>query len=445
MKPYPAYKDSGVEWLGEVPEGWEVVPVKARLSVVGGTTPKSDQPAFWDGDIPWITPADLSSLPDRFIFETGRQITQLGLDSCGTTIVPAGSIVLSTRAPIGSIAVTTVPSCINQGCKLLVPRQGSDADYYYYALLSAREQLNVLGRGSTFLELSGDQLAAFRVPLPPLPEQQAIAAFLDRETAKIDGLIEEQRRLIALLAEKRQATISQAVTRGLNPDASLKPSGVDWLGDVPEGWEVVPLKHLSEKIGSGKTPSGGAEVYQSSGVMFLRSQNVYETGLRLDDVVFISDEIDREMSGTRVKPGDILLNITGASLGRTSIVPPDFEPANVNQHVCIIRIARENLAPFVSLFMQSAAAKGQIFATLNGAARDGLNFEQIGSFGVPIPPDDQWDAIFQQVNAVISQLGTLTETATTAITLLQERRAALISAAVTGKIDVRDLAPAKAA
>lgn len=182
---YSAYKDSRVEWLGEVPEGWEVRALKGPFSIIGGTTPKSDVQEYWDGGVIWATPADLSNLSSRFLESTQRQISNLGLASCGTTLVPSGSLVLSIRAPIGSLAIAAVELCVNQGCKALVSRGEADPDFYDFVLLAAKENLNVLGRGSTFLELSADQLASFR-GRRRLPARTARHAHAPRGDPKAD-------------------------------------------------------------------------------------------------------------------------------------------------------------------------------------------------------------------------------------------------------------------
>ncbi|MBV5302320.1 MAG: restriction endonuclease subunit S, partial [Methylococcales bacterium] len=248
---YPNYKPSGVEWLGDVPEHWDAIALKRKFRIVGGSTPKSDQEVFWDGEIIWVTPSDLSKLPSLFIGDSQRKITLSGLTSCGTTLVPENSIILSTRAPIGSLAIATTELCTNQGCKSLVPLNQTNSKFFGYLLSVSTTELNIRGRGTTFLELSGDELGAFKIPFPSKNEQQKIAQFLDHETAKIDTLIEKQQRLIALLKEKRQAVISHAVTKGLNPNAPMKPSGVEWLGDVPVGWEVAQLKFNTLEMQTG--------------------------------------------------------------------------------------------------------------------------------------------------------------------------------------------------
>ncbi|MDW8373305.1 MAG: restriction endonuclease subunit S [Planctomycetota bacterium] len=212
LDPTVPMKDSGVEWLGQIPAHWEVRRVKRVFRVVNGSTPASSEPAYWDGSIPWVTPEDLGDLRSKLITATRRSLTEEGYQSCGTTLVPAGSLVLSTRAPIGHLAIAGVDLCTNQGCRSLVFRHSSSREFFYYGLLAARSKLESLGQGSTFRELATEDLENVKITVPPEPEQHAIAAFLDRETAKIDALIAKVREAIERLKEYRTALISAAVT-----------------------------------------------------------------------------------------------------------------------------------------------------------------------------------------------------------------------------------------
>ncbi|RKR53931.1 type I restriction enzyme S subunit [Yokenella regensburgei] len=437
-KAYPEYKDSGVEFLGRVPTEWSVNSLKNIALIVNGSTPKSGVEEYWDGDINWITPTDLSQKSGVYLNDSQRKITNEGLNSCGTSLVPENTVILSTRAPIGSLAITGVQSCTNQGCKSLVVTNKESSLFLYYFLSISTSPLNNLGRGSTFLELSTEDLASFKVPMPNVGIG-TIVSFLDHETAKIDALIEKQRQLIELLKEKRQAVISHAVTKGLNPDVPMKDSGVEWLGEVPEHWTVTRLGNHAIKIGSGKTPRGGSEIYLDEGVLFLRSQNIYDDGLRVgpSECVFIDIKTHNEMKGTHVLEGDILLNITGGSIGRSCIVPAPFVEANVNQHVCILRFT-ENIRDFISYAMKSSSTKEQIEACQVGGNREGLNFEQTSKINICLPPEEEIGAVLGYLKIRLPQLDILEKNAENIILLLQERRTALISAAVTGKIDVRD-------
>ena len=211
LEPLAPMQDSGIEWIGEIPEKWEIKKVKYLFSVVNGATPKSSVPEYWDGDIMWITPADMSF--EMFEIKDSRQkITAAGLASCGTTLVPKGSIVISTRAPIGQICIAGKELCTNQGCKTLVCFEELCNEYFYYYLKVQANVLNMLGRGTTFLELSSRDLEDFLLLLPPLAEQKEIAAYLDKKCGDIDALREHNKNIIESLQEYKQSLIYEAVT-----------------------------------------------------------------------------------------------------------------------------------------------------------------------------------------------------------------------------------------
>ncbi len=216
LDPTLKMKDSGVEWIGEVPTGWGIRQLKDSFRIVGGATPKSDHEAFWGGEIVWVTPSDMSKLQTLYIEDSQRKITTEGLASCGTTLVPENSIILSTRAPIGSVAITKIECCTNQGCKALVSNDTIGGKFLAYIMTVSSAELIIRGKGTTFMELSRDELGAFKIPYPPAQEQSAIAAFLDHETARIDALVQKTERSIDLLREKRSALITAAVTGAID-------------------------------------------------------------------------------------------------------------------------------------------------------------------------------------------------------------------------------------
>lgn len=211
LNPDVPMKDSGVEWLGAIPRNWNCVAIKNICKIVNGSTPKSSIEEYWDGDIDWFTPTDLSHKETIQINDSLRKITNSGFLSCGTTMVPANTVILSSRAPIGSLAITKKSACTNQGCKSLVTFSAQLSKYIYYSLLIFNSPLNNLGRGSTFLELSTDDLGGFKISLPN-DDIGEIIKYIDMTILKIDNLIEKQLQQIALLKERRTALISAAVT-----------------------------------------------------------------------------------------------------------------------------------------------------------------------------------------------------------------------------------------
>lgn len=437
FRAYPSYQDSGACWLGDVPSHWSVDPVKHHFSIVGGSTPKSDIEEYWDGGIPWVTPADLSKLDGWDVSATQRTLTPDGLASCSASLVPAGSVILSTRAPIGSLGITAVDACTNQGCKALVPNGQLDARLLAYLLATAREELQLRGKGTTFLELSGDELGRFAVPLAPGPEQAAITAFLDRETAKIDALVEEQRRLIELLKEKRQAVISHAVTKGLDPTVPMKDSGVEWVGDVPAHWEVKPLKWL--------TPSDRAIMYGivlpgpdvGAGVPIVKGGDVKEHRLSLASLCYTTTEIEAPFARARLRPNDIVYSIRG-SIGDAELVPAELLGANITQDVARISPLIDVNPHWLVQVMRSKPVFAQLEQRSLGATIRGINIFDLKRAYIPVPPRHEQDAITEQLSIRLGKLSELERAAAASIELMQEHRAALISAAVTGKIDVRD-------
>ena len=212
LDPSPRLKPSEVEWLGEVPEHWEVQPLRRRFTIVNGGTPSSSEETSWDGETVWLTPDDLGRNEGAWISEGRRKITAEGVRNSSARVTPERSIVVSTRAPIGHLAITAVPAATNQGCRTLIPDAWTDSCFSYYALVASRALLQSLGKGSTFMELTPTDLGSVRVPLPPLAEQRTIADFLDRETARVAELVNHTGQAMERLREYRTALITAAVT-----------------------------------------------------------------------------------------------------------------------------------------------------------------------------------------------------------------------------------------
>lgn len=436
-KAYPEYKDSGVEFLSRVPNEWSVKSLKNIVMIVNGSTPKSGVEEYWDGDINWITPTDLSQKPGIYLNDSQRKITNKGLDSCGTSLVPEDTVILSTRAPIGSLAITGTQSCTNQGCKSLVVKNKENILFLYYYLSISTSPLNNLGRGSTFLELSTEDLATFKVPMPNEGIGK-IVSFLEHETAKIDNLIEKQQQLIELLKEKRQAVISHAVTKGLNPDVPMKDSGVEWLGEVPEHWVSIRVKQISSFITSG--PRGWSDFITDDGnEVFLQSGDLNnELGLQLDKAKRVSPPKNAEGVRTKLIAGDVVVCITGANTGRVAIVPELSQSTYINQHLSLIR---PNISIINSAFLGYSLASSvgrSFFDVAQYGLKEGLSLGNVSEVPLALPPKHEQDAIIKYLESIRNNYDNLSRLSTIQIELLKERRTALISAAVTGKIDVRD-------
>lgn len=438
MKKYNSYKDSGIEWIGEIPSHWEVKKVNYCFEQIGsGTTPTAGQPEYYEnGNFNWLQTGDLN---DSEIFETSKKITQEALNEYSTLkFYPENSLVIAMYgATIGKTGLLKIESTTNQACCVLSKPKKLNYKFSFYWLNYVKPHVISLSYGGGQPNINQEQIRSLKIQCPPLSEQTAIAAYLDRKTAEIDALIADKKRLLALYEEEKTAIINQAVTKGINPDVPMKDSGIEWLGEIPAHWEVKRLKMIVSKIGSGITPSGGASVYLTSGIPLLRSQNIHFDGLKLDDVAFISEEIDESMSNSRIQDGDVLLNITGASIGRCFFVPVGFGRGNVNQHVCIIRpIIKKIDTLYLNMLMRSEIGQIQIKLQQTGANREGLNFEQLKNFILPIPHVNEQQSIVRHIETECARIDAHIARTTALIELLTEYRTALISEVVTGKINV---------
>ena len=429
-RPYPKYKDSGTNWLGQIPKHWEIQRLKWVLSIISGSTPSSGVPEHWDGEIPWVTPSDLGKLRADTITSTERSITQEGYQSCGTTMVSGGSLVLSTRAPIGHLAIAGTDLCTNQGCKALVFRKNDSDRYFYYQLLAGRAELQSHGCGSTFQELGRDALASVSLVRPPVSEQRAIAAFLDRETERIDTLIAKKERQIELLREKRAALISHAVTKGLDPNAPMKDSGVEWLGKIPAHWEAKKIKRLSKvRRGASPRPIDDPVYFDDEGeYAWVRISDVTASTKYLLKTEQILSKLGKSKS-VPLEPGEVFLSIA-ATVGKPIIT----------QIKCCIH---DGFVYFIGLeqhreYLFYLFSGGGLYQGLGKQGTQlNLNTETIGDIQIPLPPFHEQRAIAAFLDREAGRIDALVGKVQGSIETLREYRTALISAAVTGKIDVR--------
>ena len=381
---YSEYKNSGVEWLGQIPEHWDAKALKRGFGVVNGSTPKSGEPENWDGDIPWVTPDDLGKNTGRVLNEPARYITRRGYESCGTRMVGTGSLVLSTRAPIGHLAIAGTPLCTNQGCRSLVPQSRCNETYFYFQLHAARQVLQATGRGSTFMELAKTDLESSMLAVPPTAEQRDIADFLDRETAKIDALVANKEQLIELLQEKRTALITRAVTRGLDPKVSMKDSGVEWLGEIPAPWNLKRLWHL--------TPADRRIMYGivlpgpdvDDGVPIVKGGDVAASRLSPDALSRTTFEIESRYARSRLRGGDLVYAIRG-SIGDVEVVPDELEGANLTQDAARIGYTEGTHGRWLLYALRSRGVFGQLEAGALGATIKGINIRDLKRALVPVP------------------------------------------------------------
>ncbi len=416
MKKYPAYRDSGIDWLGKIPCEWGLKRLKTICSFIYGDSLASQDRV--EGDIPVYGSNGIVGFHDRAITE----------NPC---------IVIGRKGSFGKINYS-LEKCFPIDTTYFIDKRYASCDLKWLSYILPLLELDKFSKDTGVPGLNREDALNKEIPVCLGEEQKFIADFLDKKTCQIDNLIAEKERLVELLKEERTALINHAVTRGLDPDVEYKDSGIEWLGKIPKHWEIKRLKHVSKKIGSGVTPKGGAAVYRLDGVMFLRSQNIHFDGLRLDNVAYISDEIHEEMNSTQVLEGDVLLNITGASIGRCYYFIGVNAEANVNQHVCIIRPNKNIITKYLNYALSSKVGQQQIFNSQNGISREGLNFEDLRSFVIPTPDITEQEMIANHLDKKIKKIDEQVDREKKLVNYLKEYRTSLISEVVTGKIDVRD-------
>jgi type I restriction enzyme S subunit len=431
-KAYPEYKDSGVEWVGAIPNSWDVSPL---FSLASTDVLKNDDGA--ENNV-------LSLSYGRIIRRDVEDNHGLLPESFNTyQLVAAGDIILRLTDLQNDKRSLRVGLACEKGiitsAYLKLTAKQIFLDRYLYRLLHSYDTTKVFyGMGGGLRQsMKFEEMRRLQMLCPSLDEQKQIADFLDHETAKIDALIEKQQRLIELLKEKRQAVISHAVTKGLNPNAPMKDSGVEWLGEVPAHWEIRAVSKLSEKITNGYV-GPTRDILVAEGVPYIQATHIKKGKVNFDGAYFVRTAWSNQHSKSILQNGDVLIVQTGAGTGDIGLVT-DAE-AGFNCHALIIVQPNQNVVSgeFLSMLFQSQYGYSVLYSIRTGGMHPHLNCGEVQYVRFPVPPRVEQAEILAFISSKTKTFDALINSQNTAIELMQERRTALISAAVTGKIDVRD-------
>lgn len=436
-KAYPEYKDSGVEWVGDIPTDWSMWKLAHAFNDIGsGTTPPTNNEEWFLGNIPWITTGELR---EKIIIDTNKKLSDSALKNYPTLRkYPVGSVAIAMYgATIGRLGILGIEATTNQACCVMTISKQLYNKYLFYWLWAFKEDIIRLSSGGGQPNINQEKVASLKVSAPQPNEQQKIANFLDHETAKIDTLIAKQEKLIELLKEKRQAVISHAVTKGLNPNAPMKDSGVEWLGEVPEHWVVAQLKFNTKLMQTG--PFGSqlhAEDYVEGGVPLINPAHMINGEIVPDPQVSVDADTQDRLSRHKLAEGDIIFARRG-ELGRCAVVT-DQQVGWICGTGSLKATLNERLIPeYAYLLITSDGVVAELSLESKGSTMDNLNTETLGKIRTPVPPVHEQRAILAYVDEVSGKYKHLVDLAENAIGLMKERKTALISAAVTGKIDVR--------
>jgi type I restriction enzyme, S subunit len=442
---YPKYKDSGVEWLGEVPEGWRVIRIK-HIVAVPVTDGPHETPEIFDDGIPFISAESIKNNSIDFNLKRGY-ISETDHQRYSQKFKPKKNDILMIKsgATTGNLGLVDVDQEFNIWSPLAAIRCNQRIavpKFVFHSMQSPnfKTSIELFWSFGTQQNIGMGVIENLPLCIPSVDDQTAIAAFLDRETGKIDALVSEQEKLIALLKEKRQALISHAVTKGLDPKAKMKDSGVEWLGEVPQGWEVKKLKRLL-KIPMQYGANESAEMDDPDLPRFIRITDVNENGS-------LRDETFRSLPEEIAKPyllddGDLLFARSGATSGKTFLYKSTWGRCAYAGYLIRGKFNQSQVVPvFVKYFTSSNNYWQWISSVVIQSTIQNVSADKYNELAIGVPPLTEQTAIAAFLDRETGKIDALMQEADRGIELLKERRSALISAAVTGKIDVRGLATA---
>jgi type I restriction enzyme S subunit len=354
--------------------------------VVSGATPRRDNPAYWNGTVPWVTPKELADLDGPTIGQTAEQITEAGFKSCSTRMLPPGAVLFSSRAPIGHVAIATISMCTNQGFKSLVPRSQVDSAYLYWVMKWSTPTIEARASGTTFKEVSKAEIEDAKIPLPPLPEQRRIAAILD----EADALRRKRREALGLL------------------DALLRSAFLEMFGDPvtnPRGWETVELRNVIVDSQYGTAEKANTD---GVGLPVLRMNNLgYDGRWDLTDLKHC-DIVAADLEKFTVQPGDLLFNRTNSPelVGKTGVWKLD-QPFAFAGYLIRIRFDESRALPdYVSGYLNSAAGKRYLLERAKPSNNmSNFNATMFGEIPVLVPPLALQRKFVDLVGAVESERG----------------------------------------
>ena len=378
----------------QVPDGWQGVRLGDVAEVVGGSTPSRSKKEFWDGNVSWVVPSELTNLQGRYLTVTNDSITDEGKKSSGLRLIPAGSVLLTSRATIGVTAINSIPVTTNQGFQNLVVKNGTDSLWLYYSMSSVRTELERRAAGSTFLEVSRDSVRSLPLLFPPLPEQRAIAAVLD----SIDEAIERTEAVIAATERLRDALLHALLTRGI-PGWHSEWKEVPGVGTIPSCWEVVRLGEILQTTAYGTNVSLDGE----GRVPILRMTNLQDGEVDLSDVRR-ADLADKELRDLNLVSGDILFNRTNSLdlVGKVAIVRNLPQPISFASYLVRLRVQETRANPFwLSAMLSSSSYQSRIrrFAT-PGVSQANINPTSLKSLTIPLPSLREQRTVAAMLNSI---------------------------------------------
>lgn len=436
MKKYDNYKDSGIKWIGEIPEHWESWKISHAFKRIGsGTTPESGNPIYHEnGTINWLNTGDLN---DGILEFCSKKVTEKALkDYSSLKIFPAGSLVMAMYgATIGKTCIINFETTTNQACCVFCKGDIIDVNFLQYWFIGNKEHIINLAIGGGQPNISQNILKDIRIWCPDISEQIELTNYLDHKTTQIETLISKKQQFITLLQEERIAVINQAVTKGLDPKVKMKNSGIEWLGEIPEHWELWKISHAFDKIGSGTTPESGNPIYHENGSINWLNTGDLNDGILNSCKKKVTEKALNDYSSLKLFPaGSLVIAMYGATIGKTCII--NFE-TTTNQACCVL--CKNDIIDINFLQYWFIGKKEHIINLAIGGGQPNISQNILKDVRVNCPNMAEQKKIVDYIHNKTNEIDKIIFKVNEEIELLKEYKTALISEVVTGKVDVREL------
>ncbi|MGR3822543.1 MAG: restriction endonuclease subunit S [Salipiger marinus] len=433
------------EFLESTPAHWNRVKMQEVGRIVSGGTPSRDAPSLWDGGIPWVTPGELTSLPTKEIHETAETISAAGLSGSGANLLPAQSLLITSRATLGARAVNSVPMATNQGFKSLVPFNEQMTDFLYHLVDKIKPEMVRRASGTTFLEISGSEFADIDLSMPPTDEAVKIAEILDT----LDAAIRGTEAVVAKLKAMKQGLLHDLLTRGIDANGDLRPPQPEAphlykqtpLGWLPKEWDVCEMQVLLAPVDPAMRsgPFGSAllkEELVSEGIPFLGIDNVFVERFDRNYKRFVTQGKFLQLRRYAVRPDDLMITIMG-TVGRCCLVPEDVGDALSSKHTWTISLDQSKYSPYLAMLQVNYSdwVLRHFSKDQQGGTMSAIRSETIRSTMLPVPPRDEQDGI----EAILTEMSTRLREEQTMLDKLRLQKSGLMDDLLTGRTPVTAL------
>lgn len=430
-KRYERYKDSGVEWIGEIPEHWDITKLGYRARMI---VPMRDKPTEFNGNIPWIRIEDVDG---KYIEDSKseQRVSEELVKKMNLKVYPTGTVLCTCSCNMGSTVIVKKPLISNQTFIGIVPMKDLDSTFLYYAMNANSKRLQHLAEGAIQQYLSRHDFEHLKLAFPDKKEQTAIANFLDQKTAEIDGLIADKEKLIELLQEKRQAVITEAVTKGLNPNVRMKDSGIEWIGEIPEHWRLSKIKY--ESLINNKTLSESTD--DDYEIDYIDISSVTSIG-EIDGVQSLNFKDAPSRARRILYKGDTIVSTVRTYLKAIAFIENAQSNLICSTGFAVLTPLSKVVPKYLFYLMRSEKYVNEIVRRSVGVSYPAVNASDIGALECALPDRDEQMYIVEYLDNCTTQINQLVNDIQAQIQKLKEYRQSLISEIVTGKIDVREFA-----